>query len=146
QGAEDIPILNFSEVTFETSNGDVKSFDTEQYGRYREGDDEEEDEGEVCEKRLYRSMALGSEPESIEETDLQIFEDFYENMKRITLDKASLQKHHDDDDDNEDNANNSGKSIDNLAVDVRINKDDFKYATIPLHQDFTLDNGQTLEF
>jgi len=59
QAPDDIPELNFSEVTFETSNGDVKSFDTRQYGRYREGYEEDEYEGEVFEKRLYRSMVLG---------------------------------------------------------------------------------------
>src|SRR5699024_7410458 len=68
-------------------------------------------------------------------------------MKRITLGNASLQKPRDDGDGNDDNdhKHNPGMPIDNLAVDVRIDKDDYKYVTIPLHQDFKLNNGQTLK-
>jgi len=142
ENPQDIPELNYSKVTMKSSDGETKTFQTLQNNDIRETIRDDDYEGEVLDKRLYRSLLLVIDPERIQDDDTQDLEHFFENMNKIMLHEATLNYH----ENNENNSDDSGKLIDNLAVSMDFNFEDYEYATIPIHQEILLDNGRKLQF
>lgn len=134
---EDIPELNFSEVTMKTMDGDSKTFPIKESEEIGENVDYE---GTVYDRRLYRGIEFELDYDSLEDVDLNYLEKFIDETGVITLDHATLTEHGDEED------NDTKNHVENLKVTDQFSEENYSLATIPLDEEIVLDNDDVIYF